>query len=114
MGEQQHDDGFRLPRLICNWYSATVALSQVAVFVLLVLALFYEVKNPPVSEVIAPLVLGCASLILSLGSRNASISEHARANSKALVEGGAVAPFQTKPEEIKGLPCETVLSSFGK
>jgi hypothetical protein len=38
------------------------------------------------SEMFSPLILGCASLIVALSSRNASISERVRSNCHALLE----------------------------
>ena len=90
MGEQQKKTVFSFPRLEWDRYSAIVCGSLLVV-VTTGAVLFFSHERiiiPPVKDVVTPLVLGCASLIVSLGSWNMSISDRARANAKLLIEGG--------------------------
>jgi hypothetical protein len=83
---KQKSTAFRAPSW--NGYSALVCLTLAAILALIIADYIYEhgLVPPNSADIITPLILGCASLIVSLSSRNASISERARSNAKLLLE----------------------------
>jgi hypothetical protein len=71
-------------------YSITVIITVFLVALIVFAQLFgwlpVVIVAPDVEITIAPLVIGCASLIVTLGSRNTSISDRIRSNVKLLEE----------------------------
>jgi hypothetical protein len=67
----------------------TVAVTLLCVVVLAVGFAAPTLKADAFSSVVSPLILGTASLILSLGARNASISERIRTTARALLDAKA-------------------------